>query len=178
MPCYRLLLQHEQALLERPPVRALVGGLHRLRRAVAHARRAGDALLRRWTRSTVALLVRVHVVSPPTAVVPDLERGARAPSRSQADLHRAATGHLGDPGAGDDGRPLRQPTVLRGHPPGALPETRASTSDARCGSERPLLSRPELDLRHAIGVEKLMWGSDFPKMERIGHMRASGFAIS
>ncbi len=28
-----------------------------------------------------------------------------------------------------------------------------------------LLSRPELELRHAIGVKKLMWGSDFPHLE-------------
>jgi predicted TIM-barrel fold metal-dependent hydrolase len=28
-----------------------------------------------------------------------------------------------------------------------------------------LLSRPELELRHAIGVRKLMWGSDFPHLE-------------
>lgn len=28
-----------------------------------------------------------------------------------------------------------------------------------------LLSRPELELRHAIGVDKLMWGSDFPHLE-------------
>jgi predicted TIM-barrel fold metal-dependent hydrolase len=28
-----------------------------------------------------------------------------------------------------------------------------------------LITRPELDLRHRIGVNKLMWGSDFPHME-------------
>ena len=28
-----------------------------------------------------------------------------------------------------------------------------------------LLSRPELELRHRIGVDRLMWGSDFPHME-------------
>jgi predicted TIM-barrel fold metal-dependent hydrolase len=28
-----------------------------------------------------------------------------------------------------------------------------------------LMSRPELEMRHAIGVKKLMWGSDFPHLE-------------
>jgi predicted TIM-barrel fold metal-dependent hydrolase len=28
-----------------------------------------------------------------------------------------------------------------------------------------LISRPELDMRHLIGVKRLMWGSDYPHLE-------------
>ena len=113
-------------------------------------------------------------------------RRARAPSRAAAGVHRA--GHrLGARGAGE-ARLLLRPHGRRrrfagaGVGPGgrraAVAASRASTGPASATSARASSARPRCRCATAVGVDRIMWGSDYPHKEASHAVFARGDALA
>ena len=149
------------------------GGLRGGRPARQPPQRQHGARARRPGHRQGDVHVRGHLVGPPVAVAPHLRRGARAPPRSAVRLHRA--GHGLDPRDPRHPRLLLFPDGLDGRVPGGrvgahrwCPSLSLLPSEywaRQCHVGSSFMRPAEAAMRHAVGVDRIMWGSDYPHKE-------------
>ena len=149
------------AVLQPPALRALVGSVRGPRDAAAHARRLRRPRLRRPSRCQRAVRDGEHVLLTPAVLVPDLGRRVREPPGSHDGLRRAGFG-LGARHAPDDGQHVRLHVPARAGTPEVAPERVLASAVLRASD---VLPASEANLRHEIGIENMLWGSDYPHYE-------------
>ena len=158
----------------RAGLRADLGGVRGARHARQPPQRQRRTRLRRLPRGQGHVPPRGHVVGAPHALAPDLRRRARAAPRPAASsFTEQGTAWLPEQLQTLDYYIARMsaPTRLAGGrvrrrgDGEAVAARRASTGPASATSDRASSAPPRSPLRHRVGVDRIMWGSDFPHRE-------------